>query len=261
MQLEYIAVDWSGAAFGAQKKIWLARCVGNTLVELENGLSRESVLDRLVDKAQRNPDIVVGLDFAFSMPIWFVREHGISQVDELWELVATKGEQWLSTCQPPFWGRPGRRRPEQEHYRWTEEEIGSVNGIRAKSVFQIGGAGAVGTGSLRGMPFLSKLRSEGFSIWPFESSRLPCVVEIYPRILTGPVGKKVQSKREKYLRENFPGLSLADREKVSGSEDAFDAAVSALVMSRHLVSPLSQLRDSTDERVLLEGRIWRPSSS
>ncbi|MBZ5533385.1 MAG: hypothetical protein LAO20_18305 [Acidobacteriia bacterium] len=261
MQLEYIAVDWSGAAVGAHKTIWLARCVGNTLVELENGLSRERVADRLVEHARRNPNIVLGLDFAFSMPIWFIREHNISCCDELWDFVASNGENWLRSCQPPFWGRPGRHRPElPEHYRWTEKEVGSVKGINAKSVFQIFGAGAVGTGSLRGMPFLSKLRREGFSIWPFDSSCLPCAIEIYPRLLTGPVKKNDQGEREKYLRESLPDLNLAFREKASRSDDAFDAAVSALVMSKHLVNPLLQLRHSTDERILLEGRIWQPAS-
>ena len=33
--------------------------------------------------------------------------------------------------------------------------------------FQIGGAGAVGTGSIRGMPHLLTLARNGFGIWPF----------------------------------------------------------------------------------------------
>ena len=56
-------------------------------------------------------------------------------------------------------------------------------------MFQIGGAGAVGTGSIRGMPHLLTLADSGFTIWPFVSGGLPTVVEIYPRALTGPVNK------------------------------------------------------------------------
>ena len=42
-----------------------------------------------------------------------------------------------------------------------------------------------------------------------------------------------------------------------GSEDAFDAAISALVMGDHLAE-LASLRQSTDPLTLLEGDVWRP---
>lgn len=73
--------------------------------------------------------------------------------------------------------------------RRTDREAPAIGGIRPKSVFQIGGAGAVGTGSLRGMPILKRLRDAGFAVWPFDAPRWPCVVEIYPRLLTGAVNK------------------------------------------------------------------------
>jgi hypothetical protein len=74
---------------------------------------------------------------------------------------------------------------------WWCEENGWSSGedaVRAKSIFQIGGAGAVGTGSVRGMPHLLTLAKNGFGIWPF-SEGWPRVVEIYPRALTGPLNK------------------------------------------------------------------------
>jgi hypothetical protein len=50
-------------------------------------------------------------------------------------------------------------------------------------VFQIGGAGAVGTDSVRGTPHLLTLAKAGFSIWPFDPPHHLMVIEIYPRAL------------------------------------------------------------------------------
>ena len=72
----------------------------------------------------------------------------------------------------------------------------------AKSTFQIGGAGSVGTGSLRGMPHLRRLRQAGFSIWPFHSASPWTVMEIYPRLLTGPVHKSSHEHRARYLGDS-----------------------------------------------------------
>jgi hypothetical protein len=65
----------------------------------------------------------------------------------------------------PFWGCPGRRNPHPKArlYRRTER---SEDSVRPKSVFQIRGAGTVGTGSIRGMPHLLTLAKNGFGIWP-----------------------------------------------------------------------------------------------
>ena len=89
-------------------------------------------------------------------------------------------------------GSTGRRRPAgQEQFRRTEATIAAVGGIRPKSTFQIGGAGSVGTGSVRGFPILARLRAGGFTIWPFDVAPTPPVaVEIYPRALTGAVVKR-----------------------------------------------------------------------
>lgn len=46
-------------------------------------------------------------------------------------------------------------------------------------------------------------------------------------------------------------------ERAAGSEDAFDAAVSALAMSDH-AEALARLRRPDDPTALIEGTIWRP---
>lgn len=256
-----IAVDWSGAKTGAERTIWLAEVTGGRLVRLENGRNREEIAEHLVDVAGRDPAMVAGFDFAFSMPAWFLEERGLGSVRDLWYLAGREAEDWLARCEPPFWGRPGKRRavlgPGRDHFRCTDASVPATAGIRPKSVFQIGGAGAVGTGSLRGMPVLRRLSDAEFSIWPFDPPGWPRVVEIYPRSLTGAVNKSSAAERAAYLSSRHGSLEPGVMERAASTEDAFDAAVSALVMSEHL-DELISITASTEPQTLLEGEIWRP---
>lgn len=250
-----IAVDWSGDRRRPHRKIWLAEVADGELRRLESGRNREALTEHLIAEARENPELVIGLDFAFSLPAWYLAELGLRSAPELWDLVAREGERWLQECSLPFWGRPGRKRPDlEEHLRRTEREAPATGGIRPKSVFQIGGAGAVGTGSLRGMPTLKRLREAGLAIWPFDSSRYPLVIEIYPRLLTGPVDKGNQASREGHLAQYANRLgSLATI--AASSEDAFDAVISALVMDDS-GAEFAKLSRPTDQDLIREGLIW-----
>jgi predicted nuclease with RNAse H fold len=139
-----------------------------------------------------------------------------------------------------------------EQFRRTELAL-RRRGLLPKSVFQIGGWGAVGTGSIRGMPLLLRLREAGAAIWPFDPPGWPLVLEIYPRLLTGPVVKSRPAARQAYVARWYPNLA----EWSIASEDAFDAAVSALVMARH-ADNLAALPSEPDHELRLEGRIWYP---
>ena len=75
-----IAVDWSGARTGERRAIWLAEAVDGRLVRLEDGRTREEVVAHLLEEAARDPDLVAGLDFPFSLPEWFLRERGGGRV-------------------------------------------------------------------------------------------------------------------------------------------------------------------------------------
>lgn len=253
-----IAVDWSGAKSGARRAIYLAEVRDARLTRLESGRTREQLIDHLIEDAARDPDVVVGLDFAFSFPAWFVRMLGADSAEALWAEVGRQGEDWLKSCEPPFWGRPRKKKPDlREHFRRTEQAAAEVAHATPKSVFQIGGAGAVGTGSVRGMPHLARLRAAGFSVWPFHLPGRPTVVEIYPRLLTGRVTKSDADSRREYLAAGFPEIGDDLRDVAIASEDAFDAAVSAVVMARH-VDELAGLGQASDPVERLEGRIWWP---
>ena len=197
--------------------------------------SRAEARDHLLSRLTSGEVAAIGLDLAFSFPLWFLDRLGVWGGPDLWAMVADEGERWLADCAPPFWGRPGRRRPELgAHLRRTEAETQPVGGLRPKSVFQIGGAGTVGTGSIRGMPLLLALHEAGARVWPFSDEGGPPVVEVWPRSCTGPVVKS--------------GLE---------NEHAHDAAATALAMAREL-RQLPPARDDLDRR---EGRIWAPPST
>lgn len=257
--LRVIAIDWSGDRRKARGKIWLAEATGGQLVRLENGRNRREVVSWLIAESTDTPAMVIGLDFAFSFPAWHVRACGCSTVRELWAAATANGEDWLRCCSSPLWGRVGHQRPVlHEHFRKTELEASAVGGIRPKSVFQIGGAGAVGTGSVRGMVALDQLSEAGFAVWPFDPPRLPVVIEIYPRLLTGEVVKSSLTDRRKYLDERYPDLAPNVRLIAESCEDSFDAAVSTLVMFRHL-DEILRLPVAKNDEHRLEGTIWCPS--
>ncbi len=248
-----IAVDWSGAATGAERRIWIAEAVDGVLETLEDGRSREQVIAWLCERRPALPAAVVGLDFSFSFPTWFL---GDAPIHETWERVEREGEQWLADCPPPFWGRPGRGRGEEPQFRVCEEAL-RVGAIAPKSTFQIGGAGAVGTGSLRGIPHLPVLRDAGWSIWPFDPPTAHVVAEIWPRLLTGPVAKSSSTARASWLATHAADLPPDLAARAATSEDAFDAAASALVLSRADLAAALAVRPPGDPRegaILMSGR-------
>lgn len=256
-----VAVDWSGALRGVRGALWVAEAREGRLVRLECGRDREQAIRFLVDLARRDPRLVVGLDFAFSFPGWFLRERKVASAREAWHLVRREGEDWIDRCEPPFWGRPGAPRPHpapgRSPYRKTESERLPLRGIAPKSVFQIGGAGAVGTGSLRGMPWLLELSRAGFSIWPFDPPRPPIALEIYPRWLTGRTRKSSELARRLFLAHEAATQDRDLVERAATSEHAFDAAASALAMAR-FGQGFTRLGRERDPAFLLEGRIWSP---
>jgi hypothetical protein len=257
-----IAVDWSGRVDspGQRRHIWVAECREGVFLPLQSRRTRAEVCEWLINEKAITPSMLVGLDFAFSCPQWFVKNYG-ETAPEFWRHVADNGEVWLRECNPPFWGRSLKKCPaaveSEPRYRETEKQHSGA--IRPKSVFQIGGAGAVGTGSLRGMPYLAQLRAAGFAVWPFDEPASATVVEIYPRFFTGEVRRSDQSARTKYLQQNhFAGLTPEVRAGAENSEDAFDALVSVAEMATRLVS-FEPPNAVSEELVQAEGWIYAPA--
>ena len=252
-------------------------------MRVENGRTRDDIGNWLMAHAMKDPSVVVGFDFCFSFPAWFLHEVGATSAPEFWQIVAERGEQWLSRASEDrrFWGKPHKRPAEfsgtQLHrmLRATdidckllahipeEERALRVKGITPKSVFQIGGSGSVGTASLRGMPLLLRLQAAGFRIWPFDTPAAgkPLIVEMYSRLNTGPVHKSNAEARFAYLQRKrredpaYAALGRAALAKARAGEDAFDALVSCMVMTKHREG-FYQLPQPRDPKYLLEGWTW-----
>jgi hypothetical protein len=192
--LRVIAVDWSGRSGPDQRRVlWLAEVANGELVRLEAGRHRDGIVDVLIREADRNPHLIVGLDFAFSLPEWYVWQRGLTP-HALWSALASEVPTprmqavglaaWMNSPEPPFWttGEAHGLLTGDQKFRRTEIEVSSA-GSQPKSVFQLVGAGQVGRGSLYGMQALHRLAAAGFRIWPFDECALPLVVEIFPRLL------------------------------------------------------------------------------
>lgn len=259
--LAAIAVDWSGAASAREqrRKIWLAEARGGRLERLEAGRTRAELVRELAQRCAREPELAIGLDFCFSLPAWHARALGCANAFELWQLVAREGEGWLARPAAPFWrAHAPAAAPERSPFRRTEGEGLASAGDRPLSIYQLVGA-QVGTGSLRGMPSLLELRAAGAAIWPFDEPRLPLVLELYPRVFTGPVVKRNAAARALVLeRVDAKALPRELRARAEQSDDAFDAALSALGLSLAADS-LVRLPGARDEQERLEGRILRPA--
>ena len=228
---------------------------------LESGRTRHEILDELSRLADADAEIVVGLDFAFSVPAWYFAERDLAGAFELWDLLGKEaltpkmGEvglgAWIQEPEWPFWrtGRPADLTPERA-FRRTELEV-AAPGAQPKSVFQLVGGGQVGPGSLYGMQALHELSRRGFSVWPFEQPSGPLAVEIFPRTLTGAVVKSDLVARRAFLTSH--NLLEAHREAAEQSEDAFDSLVSALVMAQ---SAQAFDRLEVETEYAPEGKIW-----
>jgi hypothetical protein len=89
------------------------------------------------------------------------------------------------------------------------------------------------------------------------------VVEIYTRLMTGAVTKSSEVARTAYLakkrRESglYAGLSRGVLATARGSEDAFDALVTAMVMVEHRAEFVG-LKRTRDEVFRMEGHTWVP---
>jgi hypothetical protein len=250
--MRFVAADWSGAARAEQRHLWMAEVDGFARpVARLAPYTRLGACEHLLDLAEADGDLTVGLDFGFSFPAWFLAEQGIGSGAELWADGA-RLEGWLQRCAPPFWGKPGRSRPDlTPGQHWRRTELAAVT--RPKSVFQVGGAGSVGTASLRGMPILDRLRGAGFSIWPFDPPRHPLVMEVWPRLAIGPLIKRRPERRRAWLEGEGATLPAEVLASAQGSEDAFDATVAAIALARGFDGKLPGVADVTLRR---EGWIW-----
>jgi hypothetical protein len=273
---QFVGVDWSGAEGAAAQRaaIWLAVVRDGVLCELTPGLTRGEAVQRVIALAGVHPRTVVGLDFAFSLPRWWLAQKGFAATDELWRWAATRAEAdrqgWLRELPEPFWGTRFRLRPTlafgpgRPELRVTEREVRDAGAV-PMSTFRLFGPGTVGAQALRGQPCLLRLQDAGFSIWPFEPPAWPLAVEVYPRLLARQLAPALARLRAAALRAafleaappGFTGASAQHAEALRANGDAFDAAVAAWALWHGRATLAFLPLEEPVEDYRLEGRIWR----
>lgn len=232
---------------------------------METGRDRVAATGRLIELVFEEPETVIGLDFCFSAPAWFLQQMGIRSAGELWRWAQVGCERdpgFARGLEAPFWGSGIRARLpcEGDPLRRTEHELARA-GARPCSIFQLSGPGSVGAQSLHGMPALLALCDAGVSIWPFDPPRMPCAVEVIPRALARMLAPAVDHLSGRRLRVEVCARYADAWGEVRGvledNHGAFDAAVVALALDRsdRLVAYLEAERRDADLR---EGAIAVP---
>ncbi|WP_446744842.1 hypothetical protein [Silvibacterium acidisoli] len=253
-----IAIDWSGAkdAASQRKHIWAAKLSGNDL-SLDSRRTRDEVTAWLIEQKRLYPRLLVGLDFAFSFPLWYVEQHGPA-IHDFWTYIEENAERLILCKETPFWGRAAHPKPRrlsrEESLRQTDLHT-IVNGQYPKSAFQVNYPGAVGTATLRGAKHLLELQRAGFSIWPFQHPGKQSIVEIYPRLFTQIPVSRLDERRKFLDADRFRWLPKEVSRDAIQSVDAFDALVSVLGM-RDRCEEFLKTAGNLSHANRLEGKIF-----
>ncbi|MCL4794327.1 MAG: hypothetical protein KJZ84_07185 [Bryobacteraceae bacterium] len=152
--------------------------------------------------------LLVGFDFCFSYPRWFLEALGVDWRG-LWTLLAAAIQDTphannrfeaaaalnrrATGRAAPFWGAPveseflKRRKPPSAALGAQLRDCEAALRPRPKSAFQLLGAGSVGSQTLLGIPLLERLRrrfAAELRVWPFEPPDARIVLaEVYPSLL------------------------------------------------------------------------------
>jgi precorrin-8X/cobalt-precorrin-8 methylmutase len=204
---DVVIVDWSAASTPrlGRDSIWIGHASATASEPLNvatRGQALRVVGDRLVDLIRQGRRVLIGFDFPYGYPRGTAEQIGLSgeRGDEppwlrIWNELAS-----LVTDGPTnannrfevaaelnrrgacFWGRPATSNAEVPptkqpftlpEFRATEQRLRS-QARHPKSVWQLSGAGSVGSQALLGIPIVRALRfderlADVSRVWPFET--------------------------------------------------------------------------------------------
>ena len=215
-------VDWSAASRPRRGKdsIWLGTQAGDCTNPPTRALAEAALGDLIAGHLDRGKRLLIGADFAFGYPAGFARTlTGRAEALAVWEWLAhqiedgpdNRNNRFLVAERMnrafaglgPFWFRPSaldlpelplKGRARQGH-GMAEFRAADAAAMGAQSVFKLGGAGAVGSQVLMGLPVLWRLRARfapHVAVWPFEDiGRAPVVLaEVFPSLLAAEVARE-----------------------------------------------------------------------
>ncbi len=213
-----IIVDWSA---GNQKSIapcadaiwacvWRNRRTETPLYFRNRQLFEVWLTATLKDETRYSRRVFVGFDFAFGFPDGFAKAvTGSDDPFDMWEWLddriidsptANNRFEVAGLLNSrfdgigPFWGNASkedvehlpRKGNDRTNRDFAEKRVVETKAKGAFPVWQLAGAGAVGSQTLMGLPMLHRLRKKfaaHVAVWPFEPMGLPVTfVEIWPSL-------------------------------------------------------------------------------
>lgn len=223
-----IIVDWSARAQKSPNKpskdaIWIGVHSANGGAEhyCRTRGDAEAKLNALLDaEARAGNRVLAGFDFPMGYPSGFAqRLTGSGTARAIWHWLATRitddaqnstnrlavGAQINALFHPqagPFWGRPQTH--DIAHLPFLKSvdypainlsERRAVERLLPKTspVWQLMGAGSVGSQALTGLPMIHRIAQRpGCKVWPFDTVDAPLVLaEVYPSIITRAVARGI----------------------------------------------------------------------
>jgi molybdopterin-guanine dinucleotide biosynthesis protein B len=212
-------VDWSGKATRSPAKeskdsIWIGMAEAGRDLPPVYFRTRAEAVEWLADRLSDGGRQLVGFDFPLGYPTGLARR--LTGQDDARAL-----HRWLSDRitdrsdnsnnrfevaeeinrllrgPGPFWGCPkGWTGPDLPFLKTVDYAALGLDEKRkverenppAKPVWQLLGAGSVGSQALLGIPAVHRLaEASGAAVWPFEAPRDLTLAEVYPSLLSGPV--------------------------------------------------------------------------
>lgn len=215
MRFDRIAIlDWSAAnrPRRGRDSIWLGLDSGETLNPRTRAEALAALIALVDQTVARGETLLLGADFAFGYPQGFARAlTGEARALAIWDWLARELVDGpdnrsnrialaaaINAALPglgPFWFNPTRAAHPALPHRGSTRHGQAFDDFRltdraargAQSVWKLGGAGAVGSQVLTGLPVLSRLRAAfpgQIAVWPFEAPTAPVVLaEVFPSIL------------------------------------------------------------------------------
>lgn len=222
MRVDRIAIlDWSAANQPRRGKdsIWLGLDTG----EASNPATRAEAFAALCalveDSLTRGQSLLIGADFAFGYPQGFAQAvTGRADPLALWAYLAERlqdgpdnrsnrfevaaGINALLPGIGPFWFNASKhdlptlpRKGSARHgHGFAEHRLADSSAKGAQSVWKLGGAGAVGSQVLTGLPMLHRLRASfpgRIAVWPFETPSEVTLAEVFPSLLAPEVAARM----------------------------------------------------------------------